>query len=144
MNDLRETAERRFREALERQGARDPRDHYREQLKALRQSDPAAYEAALAHFETRLLPEVAREDGDPIAAWLEYGRVLATLRHPGETVVIDPGGRSRPYSMPVAADALVLHLPDSAREPAVAIGLPAELSPAQRATFDLLVRRKTG
>jgi hypothetical protein len=55
-------------------------------------------------------------------------------------VEIDPTGLAHPYSPPVPADRLVLHLPTSAREPALLVGLPPTLSPAQRASFDLLVK----
>jgi hypothetical protein len=135
-----ERAEERFLEALERTGGRDPREFYRERLRALRERDEAAFLRAREHYERRLLPAVAREDTDPLAEWLDYGRFLAELTAPGRTVEIDPTGRSHPYSPPVPADRLVLHLPTSAREPALLVGLPPTLSPAQRASFDLLVK----
>ena len=45
-------------------------------------------------------------------------------------------------SRQLAIEHLVLHLPTSAREPAIAVGLPPELSLAQKATYDLLVRQR--
>jgi hypothetical protein len=127
-------------EALARTGSRDPREYYRERLRALRDRDEQAFQRAREHYETRLLPAVAREDSDPLAEWLDYGRILADLTTPGRAVAIDPTGLAHPYSPPVPADRLVLHLPTSAREPALLIGLPPALSPAQRASFDLLVK----
>ncbi len=142
MTDLNTLAEARFNAALTETGARDPRTFYRERLRALKAEDPAAFREAVEYYEQTLIPEVAREGSDPVAAWLEYGRFLATRVAPGETVQIDPTGLSAPYSPPVPLDHLVLHLPTSPRTPALAVGLPAELSDAQRATYDLLVSRK--
>lgn len=139
---LRERADRRFEQALQATGARDPRDFYRERLKQLRERDADAFRQALQHYESRLIPRVAAEDSDPVAEWLEYGRVLAQLLAAGRTVQIDASGRARDYAPPVPHEHLVLHLPDSTRDAALVIGLPAELSPAQRATYDLLVAGK--
>jgi hypothetical protein len=144
MSDLRAIADRRFEEALRSRGARDPREFYRERLRELRESSAEGYRRAAEYFEQVLVPEVAREGSDPLGAWLEYGRVLANLQAAGETVQIDPTGRGSPYQPPVPLDHLVLHLPTSARLPALAVGIPTTLSPAQRVTYDLLVRRKTG
>jgi hypothetical protein len=136
----RERAEARLVEALARTGGRDPREYYRERLRALRDRDEQAFQRAREYYETRLLPAVAREESDPLAEWLDYGRLLAELTAPGRTVEIDPSGLAHPYAPPVPADRLVLHLPTSAREPALLVGLPPTLSPAQRASFDLLVK----
>lgn len=136
----RERAEERFVEALARTGSRDPREYYRERLRDLRDRDEQAFRRAREYYETRLLPAVAREGSDPLAEWLDYGRLLAELTTPGRAVEIDPTGLAHPYAPPVPTDRLVLHLPTSAREPALLIGLPPTLSPAQRASFDLLVK----
>jgi hypothetical protein len=138
--DQRKRADERFQEALARDGGRDPREYYRERLRQLRESDESAFRRALEHYEKRLVPAVARADTDPLAEWLDYGRVLAELTSPGRTMSIDPSGRAHPYARPVAPDRLVLHLPTSAREPAILVGLPTALSPAQRATYALLVK----
>jgi hypothetical protein len=138
-SDVRDRAERRFLAALEWTGARDPRDFYRQRLRDLRSRDADAYQRAVAYYETRLIPAVARDESDPMAEWLEYGRVLAQLTTPGRTVGIDATGRARDYAPPAAPDLLVLHIPASAREPVLTVGLPARLSAAQRATYDLLV-----
>ncbi|HUE95973.1 MAG TPA: hypothetical protein VMN39_04910 [Longimicrobiaceae bacterium] len=139
---LREQADRRFAAAIEASGARDPRDFYRNQLKELKERDRAAYRAAAEYFEKTLIPAVADEASDPVGEWLEYGRYLASLQVDGTAVLIDVTGRAAAYRRPVPIDQLVLHLPTSTREPAIAVGIPPRLSPAQRATFDLLVRRK--
>lgn len=123
-------------------GARDPRPFYREQLKELKALDPDAFAQGAAYYQSTLIPHVAEEGSDPLGEWLEYGRFLAALRCQGETVQIDPSGLSRPYKRPVPADHLVLHLPSSARDPGLPVGLPQELSSAQRAAFELLVRQK--
>lgn len=139
---LRARADERFAAALLEAGARDPRDFYRKQLVALKAADPAAYRRALSYFEDELIPAVARDDSRPLDEWAEYGRVLANLAAPGgRTVQIDAEGRASEYGRPVAADALVLHLPDRTNQPAIVVALPAALTPAQRANFDLLVRQ---
>lgn len=141
--DRRQAADRRFAEAIATTGARDPRDFYRQQLRELREVNELGFRRAIDYYEKRLIPTVAEEGSDPLGEWLEYGRVLAEIRSPGRAVQIDATGRSRPYSRPVPVDALVLHLPTSSRETAIPIGLPPELSPAQRASFELLVRQTT-
>lgn len=138
---LRARADERFQEALAASGARDPRDFYRKQLRELKAADANAYRRALAYYEERLTPAVAAGDSDPLGEWLEYGRVLATLFAAGRTVQIDPTGRAADYARPVPRDHLVLHLPERANQAAIVVGLPGELSPAQRASFDLLVKR---
>jgi hypothetical protein len=142
--EQRERADRRFDEARERTGARDPRDHFRKVLTELRASSPAAFKEALAYFNTRLIPAVADESSDAVAEWVEYGRVLATLQAKGRTVQIDASGLALPYAQPVPLDALVLHLPDSTAAKALVVSIPPTLSPAQRATFDLLVKQSDG
>jgi hypothetical protein len=139
--DLRARADERFARALEAAGARDPRTFYRAQLVELKAADANAYRRALAYFEQTLIPAVARDDSDAMAEWLEYGRVLATLTTPGRTVQIDPGGRAADYARPVPADALVLHLPDRTAAKAIVVGIPTTLSPAQRASYELLVKQ---
>ena len=125
-------------------GARDPRDFYRDRLRALKSRDPEAFRRALAYYEEHLIPTVAADDSDPRAEWLEYGRVLATLAANGRTVQIDPTGRAAEYARPVPPDHLVLHLPDAPLQPALIVGLPATLSPAQKATHELLVKQSLG
>lgn len=139
--DLRARADERFARVLQETGARDPRDFYRKQLVALKAADTAAYRRALAYYDQELIPAVARDDSDAVGEWLEYGRFLATLTVPGRTVQIDGEGRAADYRRPVPPDALVLHLPERTNAPAVIVGLPKTLTPAQRANHDLLVRQ---
>lgn len=135
-------ADRRLEAALETAGARDPREFYRERMRELREANPAGYEEAVSYYRDRLIPRVAEEDSDPLAEWTEYGRLLAHLSGPGRTVAVDVTGRALPYEVPAARDHLVLHLPDEKGSRAILVGLPAVLSPAQRATFDVLVQGK--
>jgi hypothetical protein len=139
--DLRARADARFERALQENGARDPRDFYRKQLVELKASSPDGFRRALAYFEDRLIPAVADEASDPIDEWTEYGRILAVLAAPGRTVQIDPTGRVADYARPAPRDALVLHVPDQASRPALPVGLPAKMTPAQKANYDLLVKQ---
>ncbi|MEJ2538693.1 MAG: hypothetical protein P8188_01710 [Gemmatimonadota bacterium] len=134
-----ERAELQLKRALVERDARDPRDFYRVQLKELRAENRDGYEAAVRYYRETLLPRVADPEEDPLAAWTDYGRELATLRAPGRTVAVDPTGRAEAYESPAPRDALVLHLPDDRKRPALVVGLPAELTPPQRATYDWLV-----
>ena len=136
-----EKADRILEDALERTGARDPRDFYRERLKTLKASDTSAYETAVAYYRETLIPAVASEEADPLAAWTEYGRALAEAVASGRTVTVDGTGRAHPYEEPVS-DHLILHLPDDRGQRALLVGLPPELTPAQRATYDVLVAGK--
>lgn len=144
-DDLRARADARFDEALRETGARDPRDYYRQRLRALKEADGNAFRRALAYYEDTLIPAVADPATDAIAAWLEYGRVLAALAEPGgRTVVLDESGLSSEYAPPVPPNALVLHLPKTPTRPALIVGIPPTLSPAQRAAHDLLVKQSLG
>lgn len=135
-------ADVRFEQALAKSGARDPREHYRSLLRDLRQRNEQGFQRALHYFETRLLPRLVDADSDPLAEWLEYGRMLAAALSPGRTIQIDTTGRAHDYQRPVAADALVLHLPAAPSDRALVVGIPPTLSPAQRATYELLVAGK--
>jgi hypothetical protein len=141
-DDLTARADKRLEEALAREGARDPREFYRERLRELKQANPGGYAEAVAYYRDQLLPEVADGDGEPISAWTEYGRRLAEALAPGRTVAVDATGRCHPYEAPVQRDRLVLHFPDGKTTRAILVGLPAELSAAQRATYDVLVSGK--
>lgn len=134
-------ADARLQEALEATGSRDPREFYRTQLKELRAENPDGYERAVQHYRDELIPSIAG-GADPLAAWTEYGRTLASLRQSGRTVMIDPTGKSTAYESPAPRDALILHLPEEKRVKALVVGLPGELTPAQRATYDWLVSGK--
>jgi hypothetical protein len=140
--DLNERADARLEAALKEAGARDPREFYRERLRDLKQANPDGYAAAVSYYKDTLIPQVAAGEGDPLAAWTEYGRRLAEAVTPGRTVSVDGTGRAHPYRAPAARDHLVLHLPEAKGARAILVGLPAELTPAQRATYDVLVSGK--
>lgn len=142
-DDLQARAEQRLEEALNATGARDPRDYYRERLRALREQDRSLYDQAVSHYKDVLIPSIAGGDTDPLAAWTEYGRRLAELASPGRTLTLDGSGRAAAYAKPVDPAHLVLHLPDSPRGPSLLVALPAELTPAQRAAYEWLVQGRT-
>lgn len=139
---LQERSDRILEETLERLGARDPREFYRERLRELKQSDPGGYEKAVRHYRDVLLPSIVEDGVAPLAAWTEYGRALAELSARGRTVSVDASGRSSPYEAPSERDRLVLHLPEAPNRPALLVALPDALTPAQRATYDWLVAGK--
>ena len=143
-DDLTAEADRRLEEALAARGARDPREFYRARLRELKQAHPTGYAEAVAYYKNTLLPAVAGGDAPPLQAWTEYGRRLAEATAPGRTVAVDATGRARPYVSPPAEGDLILHLPDPSADGyrALLVGLPAEPTPAQRATFDVLVEGK--
>ena len=135
-------ADRRLQEALESSGARDPREFYRDRLRELKSADASSYSAAVAYYKDRLIPDIADGSVDPLVAWAEYGRMLAESLAPGRTVSIDATGHADPYESPASPDRLVLHLPQNQGVRALLVSLPATLSPAQRATYDVLVGGK--
>lgn len=128
--------------ALEAAGARDPREFYRERLRDLKRADPDAYESAVSYYRETLIPRVASGDVDPLAAWTEYGRRLAAALAPGRTVSVDGTGLARDYGEEEVPDQLVLHLPHEKGARALLVGLPPSLTPAQHATYRVLVDGK--
>lgn len=138
-DDVQSTADRLLEEALERTGARDPREFYRERLREIKARDPSAYDRAVEHYRDVLLPAIATDGEEPLSAWTEYGRTLAELGAPGRTVSVDGTGRAHPYERAHAGELLILHLPKARNVGALLVGLPAELTSAQRATYDWLV-----
>ena len=138
--ETRHAAELRTEAALRERGLRDPREQYREWLRELKETDPDGFTAARRHYEERLLPLLEAAGADPVAAWIDYGRVLAERAGAGRVVSIDATGRARDYE-PAAAD-LVLFLPEDTARRARILSLPLQPSPAQRATCDLLVLGK--
>lgn len=140
-DELAAEADRRLEAVLAETGARDPRDYYRDRLRELKRVNALGYEDAIRHYHETLVPDVASGRAAPLAAWTEYGRRLAEALAPGRTVSVDESGRAHPYEAP-DPERLVLHLPSDAGARALLVGLPASLSPAQRATFDVLVSGK--
>ncbi|MGD8320937.1 MAG: hypothetical protein PVJ02_10790 [Gemmatimonadota bacterium] len=141
-DDLTQEADRRLEEALEREGARDPREFYRQRLRELKQANPEGYQKAVEHYREKLIPHVASGEVDPLVAWTEYGRRLAESLAPGRTMALDATGRAHPYEPPADRDHLLLHLPDGKGGRALLVGLPAELSTAQKAAYAVLVQGK--
>ena len=142
MHDLIAQADARLEAAMAREGSRDPREFYRERLRELKQVNPEGYAEAVAYYQGTLIPEVASGTGDPLSAWTEYGRRLAVAVTAGRTVAIDETGRVHEYRNPAPRDLLILHLPEGSGGRALLVGLPARLSAAQRATYDVLVSGK--
>ncbi len=136
---LQKVADARFAEALAAAGARDPRDYYRDRLRDLKRSNPEGYAEAVAYYRDTLIPSIAEGGAEPLAAWREYGLLIARTTAPGRTVAVDGTGRARPYEPPGEPSDMILHLPNNAKQgPALLVGLPPVLSEAQTATFDWL------
>lgn len=136
---LRARAETRLAEAAEAEGIADPRPPYRERLRQLRQARPDAFDRAIGHYEREVLPALAGEE--PLAAWLEYGRFLASLDGEGRVVRIDARGRASDWSAEAPAG-LVLFIPDDTAADVMVLCQPVTMSDAQQATVKLLVDRK--
>jgi hypothetical protein len=117
----------------------DFREAYRERLRWLKETQPQAFARALAHYNDILVPNIA-EGTDPIAEWIDYGKVLGNLSGAGQILSIDETGKARPAG--AAIDGLLLHLPDDTGIPALALAIPTDLSDAQRATLNLLVKQR--
>jgi len=137
--DQQRRADERTDSALAASGSRDPREYYRERLRDLKSADPEAYDRAVQYYREKLVPTLADGDGDPLAAWSEYGQFIAELCAPGRTVEIDHSGRAHAFHPPTPGDRLVIHVPKGRVTRAILVGLPAEPSAAQMATYDLLV-----
>jgi hypothetical protein len=138
-DDLKSRADARLAAALAADAApADPRPLFRPVLRHLREHDPAAFTRAIAHFEDVLVPAVA-EGGDPLAAWMEYGLLLAAALGGGRMLEVDPTGFARPVPDPNSSGQLVLHVPDSETAPVLVLRHPASPSAAQVATVELLV-----
>jgi hypothetical protein len=116
----------------------DFRDTYRVRLRWLKDSQPQAFTGALSHYNDVLVPNIAG-GADPIAEWVEYGKLLGELSGKGKTVVIDETGRASDFDGDFGG--VILHLPEDQNVPAMALAIPKQLSEAQRATLDLLVKK---
>jgi hypothetical protein len=141
-DDSQARADARLDQAIAARGARDPREYYRQRLRALKEQDGDAYALAVAHYREVLVPAIAQEGADALATWTEYGRRLAELSAPGRTVALDGTGRAWPYESPADPDHLVLHLAEG-RRPNLLVALPTEPTPAQRAAYDWLIDGRT-
>jgi hypothetical protein len=137
--DLRRRADERLESTLAETGElQDPRPFFRPVLRHLRNGDPSAFDRALSHFESTLIPGVAA-GGDPVAAWLAYAELLAAALGPGRRVEVDASGRAHDLADLAGAGGLVLHIPDADDAPVLVMRCPARPSSAQNATVELLV-----
>ena len=136
---LQKAADTRFAQALAAADARDPRDYYRDRLRDLKRVNPKGYAEAVAYYRDTLVPSIAEGGAEPLAAWREYGLLIARTTAPGRTMAVDGTGRARTYEPPGEPSDMILHLPHASRAPALLVGLPPELSDAQTATYDWLV-----
>lgn len=137
--DSHNRADRIFEEALDRTGAKDPREFYRTRLREMKADNQGAYQEAVAYYENDLVPSIVEAGDDPLMAWQRFGCRVAELTVTGTPMEIDTTGRRRPYAPPTPPDRMVLHIPQGSKGRALVVGLPPELSPAQLATYDLLV-----
>ncbi len=140
-DELATAADQALEAALEAAGARDPREFYRERLRELKRVNADEYETAVTYYRETLIPGVGGGTADPLDAWMEYGRRLASALAPGRTMSVDETGLAHPYEGP-DRDRLVVHLPDDKGGRALLVGLPPTLSAAQRATYRVLVEGK--
>ncbi|HEX6309550.1 MAG TPA: hypothetical protein VFZ69_15235 [Longimicrobiales bacterium] len=137
-SDLRSRAEARLAEAARARGLADPRPGYRERLRLLKQTHPGAFDRAVEHYQRSVLPALA--SGEPLPAWIEYGRFLASLTANGTVTAVDESGRAARWT-PEAEASLVLFVPEETSADVLVLTQPAAPSPAQSATVALLVQR---
>jgi hypothetical protein len=134
-HDMQEEADRRLAAALEEGEVADPHGPLRRRLKSLKGSP--AFDEAVRHYQEVLVPGVADGSLEPLAAWLDYARLLARTAGPGREVALDVEGR-------VSADGLLLlHIPEERGAPVTPLRVPGEPSPAQKAALMLLVERRS-
>jgi len=136
--DLKRRADERLTEALAAAGLADTRPVYRQVLRRLRETHPSAFEKALRHYDEFVLPSLGGA-ADPVETWIAYGAWLAELTAEGRVMTVRANGRAVEYRPPYAAGDLVLHVPESAADPVLPLMQSAAPSPAQQATYDLLV-----
>jgi hypothetical protein len=132
-------AEARTADAIASGPFEDFREAYRDRLRWLKESSPEGFTRALKHYDALVESIVAGTH--PIEAWLDYGRRLGELSGKGRLMTIDASGRAQ-EAAGAAEGELLLHLPDDINIPALPLAIPRSLSDAQRASLDLLVRRK--
>ena len=137
--ELHDRADQIFEDALGKTGAKDPREFYRKRLREMKAENPDAYGEAVVYYQNELVPSIAEAGDDPLMAWQQFGCRMAELTVTGTPIEVDTTGRRRPYAPPTPADRMVLHIPQGSAGRALVVGLPAELSMAQFATYDLLV-----
>jgi len=129
----------RTEEALADAGLADMRPVYRQLLRRLKDSDPAAFVEATARYDEVLVPAITGGE-DALSTWITYGAWLAARLTPGRLVRLDETGLATDVEgePKPESSAVLLHLPLAEREPAVTICRPEEPSPAQRSALQLL------
>ena len=132
-------ADERTDQAIANMSFVDFRDAYRERLRWLKDSQPQSFTRALSHYNDVLVPNIAN-GADPITEWVEYGRLLGELSGKGKTVVVDETGFARDFENN-SLNGLILHLPEDTNVPALPLAIPKQLSDAQQATIELLVKK---
>ena len=133
------TADALTEKALAQGAYADFRDAYRARLRWLKDNRPHDFGRALDHYNDLLVPNIAN-GAEPVAEWIHYGKRLAELTGRGKFVQVDATGRA--FELSEEFDGLLLHLPDDTAAPALALAIPRELSEAQQATLDLLVKNR--
>lgn len=128
---------------LEATKTEDPRQVYRDHLRALKDQDPSTFAELRAHYATEVEGALTSGHPDPLELWLRYGLVLArALAGDGHAVVIDDTGMATPLEDAPPPGKLTLFLPDGRGQRAVLVALPQDPSGPQQATLDLLVHGK--
>jgi hypothetical protein len=135
-----ERAQRLTDEALSEAGLEDPRPGYRKLLLHLKGLDAAAFEEATHRFNETLVPDVASGSVAALEAWLAYARWLCERIRAGRIVAIDGSGRATDGAETLAADTVLIHLPDEPAAPAIVLATPSRPTPSQKATVELLAR----
>src|SRR5512145_2378726 len=97
--ELRTRADTRLAQAAEAAGFADPRPPLRERLRDLKESHPAAFERARAHYEQTVLPALAGE-AEPLQGWVEYARFVGELTSAGRLMAVDATGEAAPSRAP--------------------------------------------
>lgn len=133
-----DAGERRYRAALERHGLQDVQPLYRELLVRLKGADPELYRRAVSRYEEEVAPRLEREGEEPLVVWVGYGAWLAARLRAGRLVAIDESGLAETVEGDPPLGPLLLHLPDERNVPATVLALPADPSPAQGSTLELL------
>ena len=135
-----ETARRLTDEALRDAGLEDPRPGYRRLMVHLKGVDASAFDEASRRFAETLVPDVAGGLVPPLEAWLGYATWLCERIRPGRIVAVDGTGRATDGAAALAAQTVLLHLPDDASAPAIVVGMPSRPTPSQQVTVELLAR----
>lgn len=138
MDEARVVADARLDEALRRLGYADPRRAYRERLRELKAANPALFDEATRRYEESIVRAIGG-GADALEAWIDYGRFLGELSGVGRVVAVDASGLASARAAAAETRDLILFVPDDTRANVLPLACPVAPSPAQRATYDLLV-----